>query len=68
MPVTLTASADNILAGRPHVTPDLEQEIAFPLRHPRFVLRDLESDKRNFNYLMKNKVSAKLKSIFSFSL
>ncbi|MFD2515324.1 nucleotide-diphospho-sugar transferase [Pontibacter locisalis] len=45
-----------------------EQEISFPLRHPRFVLRDIESDKRNFNYFIKNKVSAKLKSIFSFSL
>jgi hypothetical protein len=45
-----------------------EQEISLPLRHPRFVIRDIESDKRNFNYLLKNKVSAKLKSIFSFSL
>ena len=30
LPVALTACADNILAGRPHLTPDLEQEIAFP--------------------------------------
>ncbi|MFZ0545079.1 MAG: GAF domain-containing protein, partial [Candidatus Promineifilaceae bacterium] len=30
MPVTLTACATNVLAGRLHLTPDLEQEIAFP--------------------------------------
>ncbi|TXK33781.1 nucleotide-diphospho-sugar transferase [Pontibacter qinzhouensis] len=45
-----------------------EQEIEFPLRHPRFVIRDIESDKRNFNYLIRDKVTAKLKNIFSISL
>ncbi|GAA4437988.1 hemolytic protein HlpA [Pontibacter saemangeumensis] len=45
-----------------------EQEISIPLRHPRFVIRDIESDKRNFNHLLRNKVSAKLKSIFGISL
>ncbi len=42
-----------------------EQEIAFPLRHPKFVIRDIESDRRNFNYMMRDKVSAKLKNMFS---
>lgn len=42
-----------------------EQEIALPLRHPKFVIRDIESDRRNFNYFLRNKVNAKLKSIFS---
>ncbi|MBC5772977.1 nucleotide-diphospho-sugar transferase [Pontibacter sp. KCTC 32443] len=46
----------------------IEQEIEFPLRHPKFVLRDLESDRRTFNFSMRDKVKAKLKSIFSFSL
>ncbi|GAB3811546.1 nucleotide-diphospho-sugar transferase [Pontibacter rugosus] len=45
-----------------------EQEIDLPLRHPRFVLRDLESDRKNFNHLIRDKVSTKLKSIFNFSL
>lgn len=45
-----------------------EKEMTFPLRHPRFVIRDIESDKRNFNNLIRNKMSAKLKSLFSFSL
>lgn len=45
-----------------------EQEIELPLRHPRFVLRDLESDRRNFNHLIRDKVSTKLKSLFNFSL
>lgn len=30
MPVALTAAIENVLAGRPHFTPDLEQEIDFP--------------------------------------
>lgn len=45
-----------------------ENEITFPLRHPRFVVRDIESDKKNFNHLIKGKVSSKLKSILSFNL
>ena len=45
-----------------------ENEIAFPLRHPPFVIRDVESDKRNFNTLIRNKVRAKLKSFLSFNL
>lgn len=45
-----------------------EEEISFPLRHPKFVIRDIESDKRNFNHMMRDKVSAKLKNMFSFSL
>jgi hypothetical protein len=44
-----------------------EQEIQFPLRHPQFVLRDLESDRRSFNFSMRDKVKSKLKSVFSFS-
>ncbi len=46
----------------------VEQEIAFPLRHPNFVLRDLESDRRTFNFSMRDKVKAKLKNMLSFSL
>ncbi|WP_299759205.1 nucleotide-diphospho-sugar transferase [uncultured Pontibacter sp.] len=45
-----------------------EEEIAFPLRHPKFVIRDKESDRRNFNKMMRDKASAKLKALFSFSL
>ncbi|SFH04575.1 nucleotide-diphospho-sugar transferase [Pontibacter chinhatensis] len=45
-----------------------EEEIAFPLRHPKFVIRDVESDRRNFNKMMRDKASAKLKAMFSFSL
>ncbi len=45
-----------------------EHEIPLPLRHPKFVIRDVASDRRNFNYLIKNKVRGKLKSLFSFSL
>ncbi|ARS34503.1 hypothetical protein [Pontibacter actiniarum] len=45
-----------------------EQEIDFPLRHPKFVIRDVESDRRNFNKMMRDKASAKLKALFSFSL
>ncbi|GHA80357.1 hemolytic protein HlpA [Pontibacter akesuensis] len=45
-----------------------EQEIELPLRHPRYVIRDLESDKKNFNHLIRDKVSSKLRSIFSLSL
>ncbi|MCJ8163494.1 nucleotide-diphospho-sugar transferase [Pontibacter sp. E15-1] len=45
-----------------------EQEIELPLRHPKFVIRDVASDRRNFNYMMRDKVSAKLKNLFSFSL
>ncbi|NDK55857.1 nucleotide-diphospho-sugar transferase [Pontibacter fetidus] len=45
-----------------------EQEISFPLRHPRFVIQDKESDKRYFNYIIRDKVSAKIKSLFNFSL
>ena len=46
----------------------VEQEIELPLRHPRFIIRDLESDRRTFHFSMRDKVKAKLKSIFSFSL
>ncbi|WP_266204815.1 nucleotide-diphospho-sugar transferase [Pontibacter kalidii] len=45
-----------------------EEEIAFPLRHPKFVIRDVESDRRNFNKMMRDKASAKLKALFSLSL
>ncbi|AKD05715.1 nucleotide-diphospho-sugar transferase [Pontibacter korlensis] len=45
-----------------------EEEIDFPLRHPTFVIRDVESDRRNFNKMMRDKASAKLKALFSFSL
>ncbi|MDX5421250.1 MAG: nucleotide-diphospho-sugar transferase [Hymenobacteraceae bacterium] len=45
-----------------------ENEIGLPLRHPPFVIRDIESDRRNFNSLIRDKVGAKLKSLFSFSL
>jgi hypothetical protein len=45
-----------------------ENEISFPLRHPRFVVRDIESDTKNFNHLIRGKVSSKLKSILSFNL
>ncbi|MBD1395625.1 nucleotide-diphospho-sugar transferase [Pontibacter sp. JH31] len=45
-----------------------ENEIAFPLRHPRFVVRDIESDTKNFNHLIRGKVSSKLKSLLSFNL
>ncbi|MBB6610712.1 nucleotide-diphospho-sugar transferase [Pontibacter sp. Tf4] len=45
-----------------------ENEISFPLRHPRFVIRDQESDRRYFNRMMRDKASAKLKALFNFSL
>jgi hypothetical protein len=45
-----------------------EEEIEFPLRHPKFVIRDFESDRRNFKNAMRDKVSAKLKSFLSFNL
>jgi len=45
-----------------------ENEISFPLRHPRFVIRDQESDRRYFNTMMRDKASAKLKALFNFSL
>jgi hypothetical protein len=45
-----------------------EQEIEFPLRHPKFVIRDVESDRRYFNKMMRDKASAKLKALLSFNL
>ena len=36
-------------------------EIEFPLRHPPFMIRDVESEDRYFNVLMKDKVLAKLR-------
>ena len=45
-----------------------ENEIDFPLRHPQFVVRDIESDTKNFNHLIRGKVSSKLKSILTFNL
>ena len=45
-----------------------EQELELPLRHPKFVIRDVASDRRNFSKMMRDKASAKLKALFSFSL
>jgi len=45
-----------------------EKEILFPLRHPPFIIRDVESDKRNFTRLIRGKFNSKIKKLLNFNL
>lgn len=40
-------------------------DIAFPLRHPPFMIRDVVSDKKYFKVLMMDILSSKIKALFS---